>query len=120
MKPSFNEVNEARQEKEKMINQAWEEYNRIIPAAKGEAQQQIRQAEGYAVEKVNRAHGDGDRFDLTFAAYQKAPAVTKQRLYLEAIQKTFPGFKDKMIVDESQKGILPLLQLNSKKEEASS
>ena len=116
VKPSFNEVNEARQEKEKMINQAWEEYNRLIPAATGQAQQQIRQAEGYAVEKVNRAKGDAERFDLTLTAYQKSPAITKQRLYLETIQKVFPGLNDKVIMDESQKGILPLLNLNAKKE----
>lgn len=114
VKPSFNEVNEARQEKEKMINQAWEEYNRMIPAAKGQAEQKIREAEGYAVEKVNKAKGDAERFDLTLASYQKAPAVTRQRLYLEAIQKVFPTMKDKTIIDESQKGLLPLLQLGAK------
>ena len=68
VKPSFNEVNEARQEKEKMINQAWEEYNRMIPAAKGQAEQQIREAEGYAVERTNKASGDAERFDLTLKA----------------------------------------------------
>lgn len=120
VKPSFNEVNEARQEKEKMINQAWEQYNRIIPAAKGEAQQQILQAEGYAVEKVNRAKGDAERFSLTLNAYQKAPEVTRQRLYLEAIQQVFPKLKDKMIIDESQKGVLPMLQLGAQAQEAKS
>ena len=121
VKPSFNEVNEARQEKEKMINQAWEEYNRIIPAAKGEAEQKIREAEGYAVERTNRAHGDADRFDLTLKAYQQAPEIMRQRLYLETVQRVFPNLKDKMIVDESQKGILSLLQLNpSRHEEAKS
>jgi modulator of FtsH protease HflK len=74
VKPSFNEVNEARQEKEKVINQSWEEYNRMIPAAKGQAEQKIREAEGYALERINKAQGDADRFSLTLEAYAKSPA----------------------------------------------
>ncbi|MCM8775175.1 MAG: FtsH protease activity modulator HflK [Candidatus Omnitrophica bacterium] len=115
VKPSFNEVNEARQEKEKVINQAWEEYNRVIPKAKGQAEQVIREAEGYALERINKAKGDAQRFLLTWEAYQKAPLVTRQRLYLEMAHKVYPQFKDKLIIDESQKGILPLLDLNSEK-----
>ncbi len=112
VKPSFNEVNEARQEKEKMINQAWEEYNRVIPKAKGEAEQKIREAEGYTLDRVNRAKGDAERFMLTLAAYQKAPAVTKRRLYLETMQQLFPQLKDKVVMDEAGKNVLPLLKLN--------
>ncbi len=114
VKPSFNEVNEARQEKEKVINQSWEEYNRMIPAAKGQAEQKIREAEGYALERINKAQGDAERFNLTLEAYSKSPAVTRQRLYLEMVEQLLPNLKEKWIVDESQKGILPLLQLNEK------
>lgn len=117
VKPSFNEVNEARQEKEKMINQAWEEYNRIIPAAKGQAEQQIREAEGYAVERTNKAAGDAERFDLTLKSYQSAPQVTRQRLYLETVKRVYPSLDEKMIIDESLKGILPLLNLNPGKQQ---
>lgn len=120
VKPSFNEVNEARQEKEKMINQAWEQYNRVIPAAKGQAEQKIREAEGYAVERVNRASGDAERFNLTLEAYQKSPEVTRRRIYLETMQRVFPKWQEKTIVDESQKGILPLLNLQGKQEEVKS
>ncbi len=115
VKPSFNEVNEARQEKEKLVNQAWEEYNRIIPRALGQAEQQIREAEGYALRRVNQAQGDADRFLLSWEAYRQAPEVTKKRLYLEALDATLPQLQDKLIIDESQKGILPLLQLNAEK-----
>ncbi len=115
VKPSFNEVNEARQEKEKMINQAWEEYNRIIPRAKGQAEQQIREAEGYALERINKAKGDASRFDLTYEAYKKAPEVTRKRLYLETIEKLFPHLQDKLFLDESQKNFLPFLNLNQEK-----
>ena len=114
VKPSFNEVNEARQEKEKVVNQAWEEYNRIIPRAKGRAEQAIREAEGYALERINRAQGDADRFTLAWEAYKKAPAVTKRRLYLEMMEKVLPDLKDKLILDASvQKGTLPILPLNT-------
>lgn len=111
VKPSFNEVNEARQEKEKAINQAWEEYNKVIPRAKGQAEQQIRQAEGYALERINRAQGDAKRFDLTLAAYKIAPEVTRQRLYLEMMEQLYPQFREKWLIDDSQKGLLPFLDL---------
>lgn len=113
VKPSFNEVNEARQEKEKLVNQAWSEYNKVIPKAKGEAEQTIREAEGYSLERINQAKGDAERFSLSVEAYQKFPAVTKQRLYLEMVEKVFPKLQDKLFLDQDQKGILPLLNLNS-------
>ena len=81
VKPSFNAVNEARQEKEKVINQAWEEYNRVIPRAKGIADQTIREAEGYALERINQAQGDAERFVLTWEAYRLAPGGAKKRLF---------------------------------------
>lgn len=115
VKPSFNEVNEARQEKEKLINQAWEEYNRVIPRAKGEALQVIRGSEGYAIDRTNRAKGDAERFLLTLEAYKQAPVVTKKRLYLEMAQKVMPSFEQKWLLDDSQKGILPLMNLSAEK-----
>ncbi len=121
VKPSFNEVNQARQEKEKLVNQAWAEYNKIIPKAKGEAEQRIRNAEGYAVERTNQAKGDAERFMLTWEAYKNFPDVTRRRLYLEMVSKVYPLLQDKLVIDQNQKGLLPLLNLNPKKgEEAAS
>lgn len=114
VKPSFNEVNEARQEKEKLVNQAWAEYNKIIPKAKGEAEQRIRNAEGYAVERTNQAKGDAERFMLTWEAYKNFPDVTRRRLYLEMVSKVYPGLQDTLVLDQNQKGLLPLLNLNPK------
>lgn len=111
VKPSFNKVNEARQEKEKLINNAWEEYNRVIPKAKGQAEQMIREAEGYAVERINKAEGDVARFLLTLEEYKKAPEVTKRRLYLEMQEKLMPLLEDKLILDNDQSNVLPLLNL---------
>ena len=73
---SFNEVNQAQQEKERMINEARSEYNAVIPRARGEAQQTITQAEGYATDRVNRSRGDAALFSSLLAAYRRAPDLS--------------------------------------------
>jgi len=112
VKGAFNEVNEAQQEKEKLINEAQETYNRQIPQAKGEAERAINGARGFALERVNRAKGDAARFSAVLKEYLNAKEVTKQRLYLEAYQTILPNAKQIYIIDSEQKGLLPLLQLN--------
>lgn len=116
VKPSFNEVNEAKQEKEKMINQAWEQYNKLIPRAKGEAEKTIREAEGYALQRVNTAQGEADRFEATWNAYKTAKEVTRKRLYLETLSEVLPRASKIYILDPREKSILPLLQLEKKSE----
>ncbi|QTA92773.1 FtsH protease activity modulator HflK [Desulfonema magnum] len=108
---SFNEVNQAVQEKEKMIYQAKEAYNKAIPAARGEAERTIKAAEGYALDRVNRAQGDVSRFNAVYAEYVKAKDITKRRLYLEALKDLFPKLGQKYIIDADQKNFLPLLNL---------
>ena len=114
VKPAFNEVNEAKQEKEKMINQAWEAYNKVIPKARGTAEKTIREAEGYALDKVNRAKGESEKFLATLAEYKKSPDITKKRLYLETLMESLPRAKDKYIIDPKQSSILPLLNIGEK------
>ena len=111
VKPAFNEVNQAIQEKERAINDAWADYNKAVPRAKGEAEQAVRAAEGYAVERVNNAEGDGRRFLAFYEEYRKAPAVTRKRLYLETMGTLIPKAGRKLVLDEKARGILPLLQL---------
>jgi len=113
VKSSFNEVNQAQQEREKMINQAKAAYNRVIPKARGQALQAIQQAEGYAMDRINRAKGDAKFFELILEAYKRAPNVTKRRIYLETIDTIYPEIKHKVIVDDKVKGVLPLLSLGS-------
>lgn len=108
---SFNEVNQAGQEKEQMIYQAREEYNKAIPAAKGNAEKTIKEAEGYALDRVNRAQGDASRFVAQYSEYAKAKDVTRRRLYLEALKELFPKIGKKYVIDADQKGIVPLLNL---------
>jgi len=111
VKPSFNDVNEALQEKEKKINESWAEYNQVIPRASGEAEQVLRGAEGYATERVNNAAGDASRFSAVYREYAKAPAVTRKRLYLEALNDILPKITKKIVVDQNQRNVLPLLNL---------
>jgi membrane protease subunit HflK len=115
VQPSFNEVNQAIQEKEKMIYQAKEDYNKAIPTAKGEAERTIKAAEGYSLDRVNRAKGDASRFKAFYAEYAKAKDVTKRRLYLETLKDLFPKIGDKYIIDSDQKNVLPLLNLGKQK-----
>ena len=113
VKPAFNEVNEARQDRERTINQAQEQANREIPKARGEATRTVTEAEGYAIERVNRANGEATRFTAIQAEYQRAPEVTRRRLYLEAMTEILPVAKALYIVDADQKTLLPLLRLDS-------
>ncbi len=108
VKPSFNEVNAAKQEQEKAINMAEEVYNKIIPEAHGKAEETISQAEGYASAKVNRARGDSEKFLMTLKEYRSAPEITRTRIYLETMQELFTRFEKLTIVDDKVKGLLPI------------
>jgi membrane protease subunit HflK len=112
VKPSFNAVNQAQQERETLINQAEAEYNRVIPRARGEAEETIQLAEAFALNRVNRAKGEADRFNSLFEEYRKAPEVTRQRIYLETMEKVLPKIGNKIITDEKGSNVLPLLNLD--------
>jgi membrane protease subunit HflK len=112
---SFNEVNQAQQEKEKLINEARRDYNKVIPLAEGEKDQRIREADGYRLKRINEAEGDVARFNSLLAEYSKAPEVTRRRIYLETLQDVMPGIRAKVVVDEDARSILPLLNLDAQK-----
>lgn len=111
VQPSFNEVNQAVQEREQTIYEAKRDYNKAIPAAKGQADRTIKKAEGYAVDLINRAEGDASRFSALYAEYSKAKDITKRRIYLEKLAELFPKLGKKYIIDADQKNVLPLLNL---------
>ncbi len=113
VKPAFNEVNEARQDRERTINQAQEQANREIPKARGEAKRTIAQAEGFALERVNQAKGEANRFQAILAQYRRFPEVTRKRLYLEALTTILPAAQSLYIVDADQKALIPWLSLES-------
>lgn len=110
---SFDEVNRAQQEREQMINEANGEYNRVIPKARGTAEQRISGAEGYAVQRVNQAEGDVTRFKQLLEEFEKAPVITRQRMYLETMAEVLPKMGPKIIIDEDAKQFLPLMNLQA-------
>ena len=114
---SFNEVNQAQQEKEKLINEARRDYNKVIPLAEGEKDQRIREADGYRLKRINEAEGDAARFSALLTEYSKAPEVTRRRIYVETLQDVLPGIRSKIVIDEQTRGILPLLDLDPQKGE---
>ncbi len=112
---SFDQVNEAQQERERFINVARGEYNQAVPKARGTADQVIQSAEGYAIQRVNQAQGDATRFNALLTEYMKAPEVTKRRLYLETVAAVLPKAGPKIVIDREAASVLPLLQLNALK-----
>ena len=112
VKPSWDEVNQAQQQRDRMINEARAEYNRVIPRARGEALQAVLQAEGYALDRVNRAQGEAVRFVAVHDEYQQAPEVTRRRLYLETMQRVLPNVGRKLYIDKDASGVLPLLSID--------
>ena len=114
VKPAFNAVNTARQDRDKMINQAEGIRNSRLPAAEGEKEKLIQEAEGYAIRRTNEARGNTARFTAIWTEYQQAADVTRRRLYLETMAKVLPKAGRIFVVDEKQKGILPLLRLNER------
>lgn len=108
VKPSFNKVNEAKQEQEKAINQAEKHYNKIIPEARGKAEQKIAEAEGFAAAIVNRAKGDAERFRSMLVSYKKAPQITKDRMYIETLERLLTKLDTITVVDPDVEGLLPV------------
>jgi len=111
VQPAFNEVNEARQERERMINEATKQANQAIPLARGEANRAIAEAEGYATERVNAAHGETARFRSILSEYRQAPEVTRTRMYLETLNQVLPKVGSVLVVQDGKTSPLPLLRL---------
>jgi membrane protease subunit HflK len=112
VKPSWDEVNQAQQQRDRLINEARAQYNTVVPKARGEAAQTILAAEGYALDRVNRAEGDAARFRQSDAEYEKAPDVTRRRLQLETMGRVLTRVGSKIVMDRDAKGVLPLLPLD--------
>ncbi len=108
VKASFNEVNEAKQEQEKLINQAEKAYNKVIPEARGKAEETISWAQGYAQALLNKAQGDATKFKSVLSTYRNSPNITRKRLYLETMEEIYKKVKKITIVDSKIKGLLPV------------
>ena len=119
VKPAFNEVNEADQDMKRLVNEAEETYNRVIPKARGSAKQIVEEAHGYSVQRINRAQGETNRFNAILKEYDQAPEVTRQRMYLEAMQDILPAVAQIYVMDKKQQNLIPFLDLSKRQQEAS-
>jgi len=116
---SFRDVVAAREDKERLRNEAEKYELSIVPQARGEAQRQIEDAEAYKQKVIAVAEGEADRFSALLVEYQKAPEVTRQRLYLDAVEEVLSSSTKVMIDVEGGNNLLylPLDQLMKKGEE---
>ena len=113
VRPSFNEVNEAEQDKIRLGNEAQKERNEKVPKAEGVAKQMIDEAKGYAIERVNKAQGDVVRFNAILKEYRQAKEVTRTRIYLETLREVLPNVQEVIVVDQSSKGMMPLVNIGA-------
>lgn len=111
VKDAFDAVNRARQNKERVVNEARGERNRVIPAARGQRDRMISEAEGYRERVVPEMIGRANAFLAELAEYEKAPEVTRTRLYLEAMEEILAQVDGITVIDESVRGLLPILNL---------
>ena len=115
VKPAFNDVNAAQQDRVTTINKAKEQMNNAIPKARGEALGMVKQAQAYAIDRTNTAEGDAARFNQIYEEYKNNKDVTRRRLYLEAMGEVLPTLERKYIIDKNVKGVLPLMQIGEGK-----
>ncbi|MBQ4237106.1 MAG: HflK protein, partial [Treponema sp.] len=111
---AFEDVNKAIQDMNRFINEGKESYNSEIPKAQGEADREVQVAEGYAAERVNKAKGDVARFKSVYEEYKKAPAITRERLYLETMEEIFAKQSEEKkpaLIDDELENILPIKNL---------
>ena len=111
---AFNDVQRARQDKEKLQNEAESYRNRIVPTSRGEAAGLIQEATAYRERVIKEAQGEASRFDQIYETYRSAPEVTRRRLYIETLRDVLEK-ADKVIIDdgaEGGQGVVPYLPLN--------
>ena len=110
---AFRDVQAARADKERLQNEAYGYFNKVVPEARGEAERTLQAAEGYKQQVVNDATGQASRFTQVYDQYKNAPDVTRQRMFLETMERVLGG-TDKIILDgkNGSSGIVPYLPLD--------
>lgn len=109
---AFREVQAARQERSTLQNRADAYANQTLAAARGDAAQALQEAEGYRAQVVNAAQGEASRFSAVLEEYVKAPAVTRERLYLETMEEVFSKVQTFLMDTPQGQGVIPYLPLN--------
>lgn len=112
VKPAFDDVNASIQQRDQLVNEARRERNRMIPTAMAASDRLIREAEGYAARRRAEAEGEIAALLSKYNSYKEAPEVTRQRMYLESMEKVLSSSGPKVILDSDLKGLLPVLNLN--------
>ena len=109
---AFRDVIAAQQDADRMRNEAQAYANRVVPTARGKAAAIVQEAEGYRLQTVAQSTGETSRFDQIYARYKNAPAVTRERMYLETMEKVL-GASNKVIIDSANgAGVVPYLPLS--------
>jgi len=110
---AFRDVQAARADQERLQNEAQTYANRVIPEARGEAERILQAAQGYRDRVIAEAKGEADRFENVLEEYQKAPNVTRQRIFIDTMQEVLSN-TDKIIIDEKNggSGVVPYLPLS--------
>lgn len=121
---AFRDVQAARADEQRLQNEADTYANRVVPEARGDAQRILQTAEAYKQQAVAEAIGRTERFLKVYEEYEKAPDVTRKRMFLETMERVF-GNTDKIIIDNSAQGsgvvpYLPLNELNRSQQQGSS
>jgi len=111
VRPAFDAVNSSIQQRDRLENEANKERNQLIPESRAQSDKKVREAEGYAARRRAEVDGEIEALRAKFAAYSKAPEVTRKRLYLDAMQNVLNNVDHKMIIDSDLNHVLPLLQL---------
>ncbi len=113
VRPAFDQVNASIQERDQKVNEAKQERNTLIPKAEASRDKLIRESEGYADRRRAEANGEISALLAKYREYKLAPQVTRERLYLEAMEQVIENSGPKTVMDGDLQGLLPLLNLDS-------
>jgi membrane protease subunit HflK len=111
VRDAFHDVVRALEDRDRLVKEAEGYREGVVPNARGEAAQMVQQAEGYKAQRVIRAQGDAARFLSILAEYDKAQAITRDRLYLESVERSMPTMEKFILQSGERGGVLPLLPL---------
>ncbi|MGB1361161.1 MAG: FtsH protease activity modulator HflK, partial [Alphaproteobacteria bacterium] len=107
---AFNDVQRARQDRDRLRNEAEAYANTVVPEARGKAEQVVRDAEGFKEKSIQESKGEAERFLKVYGEYRKSPTVVKKRIYLDTLAEIY-GSTNKVILDKSASGVLPYIKL---------
>ena len=114
VKEAFRDVASAQQDRERAVLEAQGYRDQVVPRARGAKEAAINEAKGYREQRILRAQGEAERFSALLAEYRKAPGVTRERLYLETLERILPGMDKVIIEGGTGDNVLPYLPLGRK------